>query len=93
MPQSIPYLHGCEVSDVVKLKDHLHVTFREALVAPAHIVVPGPHAVHVAVDKIIQTPGAVRQLAEALFQSRGRTDGRQNIQVFTFLLIEETRQN
>lgn len=66
-----PYLHGSEVSDVVKLKDHLHVTFGEALVAPAHVVVPWPHAVYVAVEKIIQTPGAICQLAEALCQPSG----------------------
>lgn len=70
-PVPTPYLHGGEISDVVKLKDHLHVTFGEALVAPAHIVVPWPHAVYVTVEKIIQTPGSIRQLAEALCQSSG----------------------
>ncbi len=54
---------------MVELKDHLHVTFREALVAPAHIVVPRPHAVYVTVEEVIQTPGAVRQLAKALCKS------------------------
>lgn len=61
---------------MVKLKDHLHVTFGEALVVPAHVVVPGPHAVYVAVEEIIQTPGAVCQLAEALCQSSAEMDGR-----------------
>lgn len=70
-PPTTPYLHGSEVSDVVKLKDHLHVTFREGFVAPAHVVVPWPHAVYVVVEKIIQTPGAIRQLAKAFCQSSG----------------------
>lgn len=68
---------------MVKLKDHLHVTFREALVAPAHIVVPWPHAVYVAVDKIIQTPGAIRQLAEALCQSKDRTDEHKRLNFYS----------
>lgn len=70
-PPKAAHLHGGEVSNVVKLKDRLHVTFGEALVAPAHVVVARPHAVYVAVEEIIQTPGAVRQLAEALCQSGG----------------------
>lgn len=61
---------------MVKLKNHLHVTFGEALVVPAHVVVPWPHGIYVAVEKIIQTPGAIRQLAEALCQSSGGMDGR-----------------
>lgn len=68
-------LHGSEVSDVVKLKYHLHITSRKASVVPAHIVVPWPHAVDMAVEKIIQTPGAICQLAKALCQSSGRTGG------------------
>lgn len=60
---------------MVKLKYHLHITFREAPVVPAHIVVPWPHAVDLAVEKIIQTPGAICQLAKALCQSGERTGG------------------
>lgn len=70
------YLHGSEVSDAVKLKDHLHITLGEALVIPAHVVVARPHAVYVAVEEIIQTPGAICQLAEALCQSNAGTDER-----------------
>ena len=61
---------------MVELKDHLHVTFGEALVVPAHVVVPGPHAVDVTVEKVVQTQGAICQLAEAFCQSGGGTDGR-----------------
>lgn len=64
---------------MVELKDHLHVTFREGLVVPAHIVVPGPHAVYVAVEEIVQTPSAICQLAEALRQSGGGMDGRRRV--------------
>lgn len=64
-----PYLHRGEVANVVELEDHLHVTFGEALVAPAHVVVTRPSAVHVTVEEVVQTPAAVRQLAEALRQS------------------------
>lgn len=66
-----PYLHGGEVADVVELEDHLHITFGEALVAPAHVVVTGPSSVHVAVEEVVQTPAAVGQLAEAPGQSAG----------------------
>lgn len=54
---------------MVELEDHLHVTFGEALVAPAYVVVTRPSAVHVTVEEVVQTPAAVRQLAEALRQS------------------------
>lgn len=56
---------------MIKLKDHLHVAFGKALVAPAHIVIPGPRAVHVTVEEIIQTCGSIRQLAKAFCQSGG----------------------
>lgn len=72
----IPYLHGGEVANMVKLKDCLHITFGKALVVPAHIVISWPHAVDVAVEKIIQTPGAICQLTEALCQSGGGMNGR-----------------
>lgn len=65
------YLHGCEVPDVVELKHNLHVAFGKALVAPAHVVVPGPHAVHVTVEEVIQTCGSIRQLAKAFCQPSG----------------------
>lgn len=68
-----PYLHRGEVANVVELEDHLHVTFGEALVAPAHVVVTRPSSVHMTVEEVVQTPAAVRQLAEALRQS-GRVD-------------------
>lgn len=55
---------------MVKVKDHLYVTFRESLVAPSHVVVPRPCSRDMAVQKVIQTPGAIRQLAQALGQSR-----------------------
>lgn len=56
---------------MIKLKDHLHVAFRKALVAPAHVVIAGPRAVHVAMEEIIQTCGSIRQLAKAFSQSAG----------------------
>lgn len=56
---------------MVKVKYHLHVTLRETPVVPSHIVVPWPHAVRMAVQEVIQTPGAVCQLAKAFGQSKG----------------------
>lgn len=66
---SSSHLHGSEVADVVKVKDHFDVTFREGVVAPSYVVVPRPHSWDKAVQKIIQTPGAICQLTQALAQS------------------------
>jgi len=84
-PAPTSYLHGSEVSDVVKLKDHLHVTFGQALVVPAHVVVARPHAVYVAVEEIVHTPGTICQLAEALRQSSAETDGRNKVRKHKYL--------
>lgn len=61
---------------MVELIGHLHVTFGEALVVPAHVVIPWPHAVDLAVEEIIQTPGAICQLAKALRKSGGGKSGK-----------------
>lgn len=57
---------------MVKIKDHLHIAFGESAVTPPHVVVARPHAIDVAVQKVIQTPGAVCELAEAFRQTAGQ---------------------
>lgn len=67
-PAPTSYLHGREVSHMVELKDHLHVTSGEAPVVPPYIVIARPKVVAVAVEKVVQTPGAIGQLAEPFRQ-------------------------
>lgn len=74
-PALTSYLHGREVSHMVELKDHLHVTSGEAPVVPPYIVIARPKVVAVAVEKVVQTPGAIGQLAEPFRQPWGRIYG------------------
>lgn len=60
------HFHGGEVSNAVELKHDFHITAREALVAPAHIVVAWPSFVDVAACKIIQAEDSIGQLTQAL---------------------------
>lgn len=53
---------------MVELKDHLHVTSGEAPVVPSYIVIARPKVVAVAVEKVVQTPGAIGQLAKPFRQ-------------------------
>lgn len=61
-----PHLHGGEVAYAVKLKHDFDISTGEALISPAHEVVPGPHVVDVTVCKIIQATHSVSQLAQTL---------------------------
>lgn len=60
------HLHGGEVSCAVKLKHDFHKSTGEALVAPANVVVPGPHIVDVTLCEIIQATHSISQLAQTL---------------------------
>lgn len=60
------HFHGGEVSNAVELKHDFHITAREALIAPAHIVVARPGLVDVAACKIIQTKDSIGQLTQTL---------------------------
>lgn len=65
--------HHCgEISYTVKLKHDLHVSARETLIAPTHVVVAGPHVVHVALCEIVQSAHAIRQLAQSLCHTGNR---------------------
>lgn len=60
------HFHGGEVSNAVKFKHDFHITAREALIAPAHIVVAWPSFVDVAACKIVQAEDSIGQLTQAL---------------------------
>lgn len=76
---------------MIELEDHLHVTFGEALVAPAHVVVTRPSSVHVTVEEVVQTPAAIRQLAEALCQSARVRATRWKAEALKRLILELAR--